>query len=168
MLVGPWNFPVPSAQTPPKTSISRFSRNTRVKPPNVVSVRKLRNANAVPMSPNGQVPSYGQNGFLFIGTLPDKTDDRQNGPQFPPKRPYPGPQGHLGPQAVFPGSALSMQSNLVSGRFAQNGHPPGRSIFGCFWPVSGPERREISLSPPDTQKPTNHELPGKHYPTLSL
>ena len=67
-----------SAQTPPKTSKSRFSRKTRVKPPNVVRVRKLRNANAVPMSQNTPeksplAPSYGQNGFLSVGSLTDRT-----------------------------------------------------------------------------------------------
>ena len=67
-----------SAQTAPKSSKSRFSQKNRVKPPNVVKVRKLRNANAVPMSQNIAkkslvAPSYGQNGFLLVGSLTDRT-----------------------------------------------------------------------------------------------
>ena len=40
----------PGAQIPPKTRRWRISRKPRVKPPNVVIARKLRNTNAVPMS----------------------------------------------------------------------------------------------------------------------
>ena len=53
-----------SVQTLPKTSKAQISRKTRVKPPNVVRARNLRNANAIPMSQiipeNWAVaPSYG-------------------------------------------------------------------------------------------------------------
>ena len=67
----------------------------------------------------------------------------------PPKRPYPGPQGHMGPQTGFTGSAFGMRSNLVGGCFAQNG-PQDREhpLLGVFGPLRAPNRaREISPSP---------------------
>ena len=59
---GPQNFP--KSPRPPQTSKSRISRKTWVEPPNVVKLRKLRNATAVQLSLNFPgnfpvAPSYG-------------------------------------------------------------------------------------------------------------
>ena len=64
LLVGARNFS--KCRDPLKTSKSRISPKTRLKPPHVVRVRKLRKANAVLMSrkipENTPVaPSYGRN-----------------------------------------------------------------------------------------------------------
>ena len=146
-----------SAQTPPKTSRSRFCRKTRVKPPNVVRARKLRNTNTVPVRQNNTkkslvAPSYGQNLFCWLGPYLTKPN-RRNGPQPPPKRAISQAPGTHGTQTGFSGSAFSMQSNLVGGRFTQNG-PQDREnpLFGVFGPFGAPDGRKIYLSPPDPQK----------------
>ena len=59
---------------PLQKPVNREFLKTRVEPPNVVRVRKLRNANAVPMSQNIPenslvAPSCGRNGFL-VGWRP--------------------------------------------------------------------------------------------------
>ena len=65
--LGPGNFQVPR---PLQKPVNRdFLEKLRVNPPDAVRVRKLRNANAVPMSQNNPqkspvAPSYGQNGFF--------------------------------------------------------------------------------------------------------
>ena len=70
-----------------------------------------------------------------------------------PERPYFGSQGHMRPQTGFSGSAFSMRSNLVDGRFVHNGSRDRRNPFrGIFGPFQAPGGREISLSPPDPPK----------------
>ena len=89
--------------TPLKISKSRISRQTRVEPPNLVKVRKLRNATAVQVSQklpeNSPVaPGYGQNGFfLSVGALTDRTGPQPTKwPLAPPRAPVsrtPGTHG---------------------------------------------------------------------------
>ena len=102
-------------------------------------------------------PSYGQNGFS-VGSLTNKTGPTKR-PLAPPqkKQPYLGSQGHTGPQTGVTGSAFSTRSNLVGRRFG----PLDREnpLFGVFGPFWSPGGREVSLSPPDPQKPVNRELP---------
>ena len=78
--------------------------------------------------------------FLLVGSLTNK--NQRNGPQPPPKknkRPYLGPQGHMGPQTGFTGSPFSMRSHLVEGRFAQNGpQDPSRMAWQLLFSISGP------------------------------
>ena len=65
----------------------------------------------------------------------------------------------MGPQTGFTGSAFSMRSNLVGGRFAQNSPKIGKlHLFGVFGPFQAPGSRQISLVPPDSQNPVNREL----------
>ena len=59
-----------------------------------------------------------------------------------------------------------MQTNLVGGRFAQNGAQDWRNpLFGVFGPFLAPGGGKISLSPPNPQKPANGELPEKFLNT---
>ena len=143
-----------SARTPPKPSKSRTYRKTRVKPPNVVRIRKLRNANAVQMSQKNPgnspvAPSYGQNSFLWVGFLTDRTGPQlmKWSPAPPPERPYLGSQGYMGPQTGFTGSAFSMRSNLVGGFFAQNGNIQFVCIFGPFGPRAAAKFLQVPQTP---------------------
>ena len=118
-------------------------RPQEAKPSKPQIVRKLRNANAVPVSHKNPenspvMPSYGQNGCLSVGSLTDKTGPQPTKcPQAPPpERPYLGPQGYIRPQTGFTAPAFSVQSTLVGGRFARNGpQNRGNTLFWRFWPV---------------------------------
>ena len=61
----------------------------------------------------------------------------------------------MGPQTGFTGSAFSMRSNLVGGRFAQNGP---QDFFSAFGPFRAPGGHEISPSPPDPQKSSKSRI----------
>ena len=66
------------------------------------------------------------------------------------KRPYLGPQGYMAPKTGFTGSAYSVRSNLVGGRFTRTAPKTGKiHFFGLF----GPSR--------PLPKPVNRELPEK-------
>ena len=165
-VFGPFQAPggrkiCPSPSDPSNNQyIANFSKNSgestqRRQPPNVVRARQLRNANAVPMSQNipenwPVAPSYGQKGFWSVGSLTNKTGPQPTKwpPAPPKKRPYLGSQGHVGPLTGFTGSAFSMRSNLVGGRFAQSG-PQDREtpLSGAFGPFRALGGRDISLSP---------------------
>ena len=82
-MVQPWFEPGTSPSlgggTPPKTSTSQIAGKKWLTPPNIVGVRKWRNANAVPMSQKNAenslvAPSYGRNGSggggLWAGRIP--------------------------------------------------------------------------------------------------
>ena len=60
------------------------------------------------------------------------------------------------PPTWFSGSAFSMRSNLVGGRFTQNG-PPNRKFhfFGTFGPFGAPGACEI---PPDAQESSKSRI----------
>ena len=134
---------------PPKPSKSRFSR----KPPSETTQRRQNQKVAQrergpdePKSPENSpvAPSYGPNSFLSVGSLTDKTGrQRTKCPRAPPKIkwPYPRPQGHMGPQTGFTGSAFGMQTTLVGGHLAQNGpqdrENPLFGVFGQFQALNG-------------------------------
>ena len=118
---------------------------------------KWRNANAVPMiqkfPQNTPVaPSYGRSVFLSVRSLPTKPLPKwRNGPRRPPKRPYPAPQGHMGPHAGRVHWVCIDHANKFCRWTSRPEQPPrvGRSSFGIFRPLSGPERsRKISPSLP--------------------
>ena len=99
---------------------------------------------------------------FVVGWVPNRQNRSptdETAPSLPPKRPYLGTQGHVGPQTGFTGSAFSMRSNLIGRRFPQNGpqdrENPLLGFFDRFWAPNGPK---FSLSPPDPQKPVNHEF----------
>ena len=94
-------------------------------------------------------PSYGQNDILSVGSITDKTGRQPTKRPPPKKRPYLGSQGHVGPQTGFTGSAFSMRSNLVGGRFAQSGPKTGQMHFLVFLARFGPPTgsRNFSKSP---------------------
>ena len=126
-----------STQTPPKTS--KWQN------------QKPKNPASSPVA-----PSYGQNS-CFVGWVPNQqkrcpTDEMA--PSRPPKRPYPGPQGHMRPQTGFTGPHAITFKRWV---FRPERSPrPGKST------VLGPESgRKIYLSPPASQKPVNRQLPEK-------
>ena len=74
---------------------------------------------------------------IFLTHDPDLTPTTW--PSDPPKRHFRGSQGHTGPQTGLIGSALTMQSNLVSRGVTQNGlYDQENPIFLHFRPVSGP------------------------------
>ena len=61
----------------------------------------------------------------FVSWVPNRQNQSpadEMAPSPPKKRPYLGSQGHMGPKTGFTGSAFSIRSNVVGGRFAQNGH----------------------------------------------
>ena len=67
----------------------------------------------------------------------------------------------MGPQKGLTGSAFSMPSNSVGGRFAQNGPQDLESpLFGVFGPFWAPDGRKISLRVAQTPRnPVNRKLP---------
>ena len=93
-----------------------------------------------------KISNFFQVRIFFVRWVPNR---RNALPPPKKKRPYLRPQGHMGPQTGFTGSALSMRSNSVRGRFAQNGPQDGEDpFFRRFCPVSGPGRpRNFSKSP---------------------
>ena len=98
-------------------------------------------------------PSYGQNGFVvgWVSNRQNRSPTDEMAPSAPQKRPYPGPQGHMGPQTGFTGSAFSMQTTLVGGRLAQNG-PQDREnpLFGDFALFWAPNMAAKFLQVPQT------------------
>ena len=87
-----WVGPGISLQDPPRPSKLGFSRKTRVEAPNAVTVRKLRNTNAVLMSQKnsrkiaGGSELWPKQFFLSVGSLTDKTSlQPTKWPQRPPK-----------------------------------------------------------------------------------
>ena len=86
---------------------------------------------------------------------PSPPDEMAPGP-LPPERPYHGPQGHMGPQTGFSGSAFSMRTTLVGGHLAQNS-PQDREnpLFGVFAPFRAPNgaaKTSLSPDPPKTSE----------------
>ena len=159
-----------SAQTPPKTSKSRFYRKTWGKPPNVVRLRKLRNANAVPMSQKipktRRRPVAGGTELrpkqFFVCWVPNqqnRSPTYETAPSPPLKMAIPqapGPRDTWDPKQGSVGPHLIKFGRWV---FRPERPPrPGKSTLWRFWPILGPEwGGKISLSPPDTQKPVHCE-----------
>ena len=118
----------PSAQTPPKSSKSRFCRNKLGESPQRCQSRKFAQHERGSDEPKHSQKLAGgselQPKRIFVSWVPNRQNQcptDEMAPQHPPKRPYPRPQGHMGPETGFTGSAFSTQTNLVARRFAQNG-----------------------------------------------
>ena len=81
------------------------------------------------------VLSYGQNGFLSVGSPTDET-----APSPPPKRPYFGFQGHVGTLTGF--TVVRIYHAIKFGRrvFPPRADPkenPLWGVFGPFWALGG-------------------------------
>ena len=111
---------------PSKNQQIAISRNTQVKPPNIVRVRQLRNTNAVPMSQNipgnsPVAPSYGGNGF-FVGWVPNR-QNRSATDEMAPSAPR---NGHIpGPRITWDPKQGSLGPHLACKQLWSGGEPNG-------------------------------------------
>ena len=152
-----WNFS--KCPNPPKPSKSRLSRKTRVKPPNVVRVRKLRSPNEQKTPRKLTAGAELRPEQVFVGRAPK----RQNRSPTDATAPSPPPNGHLpGPRDAWDPNQSSVDPHLASDQnwlagVASTTAPKIGNIhflvfLACFGQRTG--RRNFSKSPrhPKTSK----------------
>ena len=116
-----------------------------MKPPNVIRVRKLRNANAVLMSQNIPqnslvAPSYGQK-EIFVGWVPDRQNESPTdkmAPSAPKNGHIPGPRDAWDPKQGSVGPHSACIQICLTGVSPRTAPKTGKIHFLAFLAHSGP------------------------------
>ena len=145
-----------NAQTPPKTSKSRFSRKTPVKPPQHRQSKKVaqRERGSYELKHSRKTARWRRvtAGRFFVGWVPD----RQNRSPTDETAPSPPKNGHIsGPRVTWDPKQGSLAPHLACNQIWSAGVSPGtapktgKSTFRPFGPFRPPGGRKITPSPPD-------------------